>query len=128
MFDQVLAFVRESGLYEVQVTFQTAFPNTPLYKRLKAEGRILRDHAWELCTLFDINFEPRGMSRDELQSGFLRLVKVLYSEEETRTRRTKFKRRLRTSPNFGRRGRIAKMGILPPLYPAPRQGAALAAA
>jgi radical SAM superfamily enzyme YgiQ (UPF0313 family) len=128
VFDQVLGFVRDSGLYEVQVTFQTAFPNTPLYRRLKAEGRILRDGAWDLCTLFDINFEPRGMSRAELQEGFLKLVKVLYSEEETRTRRTTFKRRLRTSPNFGGRGRrLAAMGVLPPLHPKPQRMAAAAA-
>jgi radical SAM superfamily enzyme YgiQ (UPF0313 family) len=116
IFDDVLGFVRDSGLYEVQVTFQTAFPNTPLYHRLKGEGRIIRDKAWELCTLFDINFEPRGMSREELQSGFLKLVKALYSEEETRARRNGFKRRLRTSPNFGRKIKIAPMGISPPLH------------
>lgn len=128
VFDEVLGFVRSSGLYEVQVTFQTAFPNTPLYRRLKAEGRILRDQAWELCTLFDINFEPKGMSRAELQAGFLKLVKVLYSEEETRTRRMGFKRRLRTSPNFGNRKRaLAPMGVLPPLHPKP-QALAVAAA
>lgn len=112
IFDDVLAFVRESGLYEVQVTFLTAFPNTPLYHRLKAEGRLVRDKAWELCTLFDINYEPRSMSRAELQEGFLRLVKVLYSEEETRTRRMGFKRRLKRSPNFGHRARAhVPMGI-----------------
>ena len=48
VFGDVLDFVRDSGLYEVQVTFQTAFPGTPLYARLKREGRILRDNAWEL--------------------------------------------------------------------------------
>ena len=100
IFDDVLAFVRDSGLYEVQVTFMTAFPNTPLYHRLKREGRLLRDRAWELCTLFDINFQPRGMSIAQLQSGFLKLVKQLYSAEETATRRRNFKRRLKTSPNF----------------------------
>lgn len=120
IFDSVLEFVRESGLYEVQVTFQTAFPNTPLYHRLKKENRIVRDRAWELCTLFDINFEPHGMTRAELQAGFLKLVKVLYSEEETRARRAGFRRRLRSSPNFGRRSRLAEMGILPPLHPKPR--------
>src|SRR5262249_42905148 len=31
VFDDVLHFVRESGLYEVQITFLTAFPGTPLY-------------------------------------------------------------------------------------------------
>jgi len=95
VFDEVVDFVRDSGLYEVQVTFMTAFPGTPLYRQLKAEGRIIRDRAWELCTLFDINFLPRNMSVDQLQSGFLRLVKQLYSADETRHRRTAFWRRLR---------------------------------
>jgi radical SAM superfamily enzyme YgiQ (UPF0313 family) len=102
IFADVLNFVRDSGLYEVQVTFQTAFPGTPLYARLKAEGRILRDRAWELCTLFDINFQPKNMSIAELQSGFLGLVKQLYSAEETHGRRARFKRMLKTSPHFGR--------------------------
>ncbi|HEX9048009.1 MAG TPA: radical SAM protein [Verrucomicrobiae bacterium] len=102
VFDDVLQFVRDSGLYEVQVTFQTAFPGTPLYARLKREGRILRENAWDLCTLFDINYRPKTMSAEELQAGFLRLVKQLYSAEETRKRRTNFKRQLKSSPNFGR--------------------------
>jgi len=103
VFGDVLRFVRESGLYEVQVTFLTAFPGTPLYARLKAEGRVLRDRAWELCTLFEINFEPKNMSVAELQNRFLGLAKQLYSAEETQMRRANFKRRLKTSPNFGRR-------------------------
>ncbi len=103
VFDDVLAFVRDSGLYEVQVTFLTAFPGTPLYHRLRREGRILREGAWELCTLFDVNFAPKSMSAADLQNGFLKLVKELYSAETTRTRRRNFKRRLKASPNFGRR-------------------------
>jgi radical SAM superfamily enzyme YgiQ (UPF0313 family) len=100
IFDEVLRFVRESGLYEVQITFLTAFPNTPLYHRLKAEGRILRDQAWHLCTLFDINIQPKNMSITELQGGFLKLVKELYSAEETHERRQRFWKELRSSPNF----------------------------
>ncbi len=111
VFADVLQFVRESGLYEVQITFLTAFPNTPLYQRLKGEGRIIRDRAWELCTLFDINFEPRGMTRAELQSGFIELARVLYSEEETRARRHGFKSRLRRSPNFRPQRRLVSTGI-----------------
>jgi radical SAM superfamily enzyme YgiQ (UPF0313 family) len=105
VFAEALNFVRDSGLYEVQMTFQTAFPGTPLYERLKQEGRIIRDNAWELCTLFDINFTPKNMSVAELQSGFLKLVKRLYSTGETHDRRAKFKRMLKTSPNFGRNAR-----------------------
>jgi radical SAM superfamily enzyme YgiQ (UPF0313 family) len=36
-FDQIWEFVRESGLYDVQITVQTAFPGTPLHDRLKME-------------------------------------------------------------------------------------------
>jgi len=101
VFEDVLNFVRESQLYEVQVTFQTAFPGTPLYARLKAEGRILRDRAWELCTLFDVNFQPKNMSVAELQNGFLSLVKQLYAAGETHARRRNFKQMLKTSRYFG---------------------------
>ena len=100
VFDEVFDFVRESGLYEVQITFMTAFPGTPLYQRLKNEGRLLRERAWELCTLFDINFQPRQMSVEQLQGGFVDLARRLYSAEETGERRRKFKERLRASPNF----------------------------
>lgn len=100
VFENVLEFVRDFGLYEVQITFMTAFPGTPLYQRLGREGRILREEAWELCTLFDINFRPKNMTVAELQSGFLKLAEQLYSKEETQSRRRNFKQRLKTSPNF----------------------------
>lgn len=111
IFEDVLQFVRDSGLYEVQITFLTAFPGTPLYRRLKAEGRLLRDQAWDLCTLFDINFQPKNMSISDLQSGFLALAGQLYSKEETNARRRGFKKRLRSSPNFRTKHRLSPMGI-----------------
>jgi radical SAM superfamily enzyme YgiQ (UPF0313 family) len=111
VFQSVLEFVRESHLYEVQITFLTAFPGTPLYQQLKRENRILRDEAWELCTLFDINFQPRNMSIQELQNGFLGLAKQLYSKEETEARRHGFRERLRASPNFRRKHRLARTGV-----------------
>jgi len=95
VFDEVLSFVREAGLYEVQITVLTPFPGTPLYGRLKGENRLLRDEAWELCTLFDVNVVPRGMTVRELEQGFRRLAKTLYSSEETSARRRAFWRRLR---------------------------------
>jgi radical SAM superfamily enzyme YgiQ (UPF0313 family) len=96
-FSQVWHFVRDSGLYEVQVTVMTPFPGTPLYKRLTDEGRILQGGAWELCTLFDVNFVPDMMSRAELESGFQGLVEKLYSAEFTRERRSHFRQQLYAS-------------------------------
>jgi hypothetical protein len=43
------------------------------------------------------------MSVADLQNGFLKLVKQLYSAGETHERRGRFKRMLKKSPNFGRR-------------------------
>jgi radical SAM superfamily enzyme YgiQ (UPF0313 family) len=98
-FDEVFQFVEQSGLYEVQVTLMTAFPGTPLFQRLQNEGRILKDGAWELCTLFDVNYQPKGMSRAELESGFQGLVEKLYSEDFTRQRRSRFRHHLREAIN-----------------------------
>jgi radical SAM superfamily enzyme YgiQ (UPF0313 family) len=95
-FDSIWKFVQESGLYDVQITVQTAFPGTPLYARLKQEGRILRDEAWELCTLFDVNFKPAKMSVSELEAGLRSLGSQIYSEEYTQKRRTDFHKNLRT--------------------------------
>ena len=95
VFDDLWAFVRDSHLFEVQVTVQTAFPGTPLYSRLKQDHRILRDDAWELCTLFDVNFRPAKMSVGELESGFRGLVEKLYSSDVTSERRDWYFRRLR---------------------------------
>jgi radical SAM superfamily enzyme YgiQ (UPF0313 family) len=111
VFDDVLNFVRDSGLYEVQVTFLTPFPGTAAYHRLRQEGRIIQDKAWELCTLFDINIRPARMSVSELQQGFLGLVKQLYSADETARRRGDFKKSLKNSPNFGPRAE-RKTGLL----------------
>jgi len=94
-FDEILAFVRESGLFEVQLTVQTPFPGTPLYDRLKKQGRLLREDAWELCTLFDVNFAPDCMSVSELESGFKGLVEQIYSTQITGERRERHFRRLR---------------------------------
>jgi radical SAM superfamily enzyme YgiQ (UPF0313 family) len=95
VFDEVLAFVRESGLYEVQITLLTPFPGTPLYPRLEREGRILDPGNWNLCTLFDVNLRPRHMTPEQLHQGFLRLGQALYSEAETRRRRQAFRDRWR---------------------------------
>jgi len=94
-FGDVLRFVQDSGLYEVQITVQTAFPGTPLYGRLRNEGRILRDEAWELCTLFDVNFQPSHMSVAELEGGLRDLARQLYDERSTSQRQANFRNRLR---------------------------------
>ncbi len=84
----------------MQITYQTPFPGTPLYARLKQQGRLLYDGAWERCTLFDVNFRPARMSAEELRQGFHDLARRLYCDDFTKFRRDAFnqqyRRRLRT--------------------------------
>jgi len=89
-FEDIWKFVRESGLFEVQITVQTAFPGTPLYERLRREGRLLREEEWELCTLFDVNFRPEKMSVAELEAGLRSLGSQIYSADFTAERRSRF--------------------------------------
>jgi radical SAM superfamily enzyme YgiQ (UPF0313 family) len=97
IFDKVLEFAMETELFDVQITVQTPFPGTPLYARLQREGRLLRDDAWQTCTLFDVNFRPQQMSPEELRRGFLDLGVRLYSHELTERRRANFEKTYRAA-------------------------------
>lgn len=90
IFDKVFDAAVDYELYDVQVTLQTPFPGTPLYQRLKAEDRLTHDGQWERCTLFDLNYQPVGMTADQLTQGFRDLVVRLYSDEQTKWRRDLF--------------------------------------
>ena len=56
----------------------TPFPNTGLYKRLEAEGRILTKN-WELYDAQHVVFQPAKMSVAELQQGVESAWKHAYS-------------------------------------------------
>lgn len=97
IFDEVCKFVKESGLYEVQITVMTAFPGTPLYQRLVNEKRVFKEGDWAKCTLFDVNFQPKNMSVEDLEKGLRDLAKKVYSAEFTHHRRTRYKEMLKDS-------------------------------
>jgi radical SAM superfamily enzyme YgiQ (UPF0313 family) len=56
----------------------TPFPNTPLFRRLDAEGRILTRN-WELYDAQHVVFQPKHMSVQELQDGIESAWKHAYS-------------------------------------------------
>jgi radical SAM superfamily enzyme YgiQ (UPF0313 family) len=90
IFEQVLEFATEVPLYDVQITVLTPFPGTPLYDRLLREGRILYPDCWDRCTLFDVNFRPKGMTVEELREGVYWLAERLYGAECQAARRRPF--------------------------------------
>jgi radical SAM superfamily enzyme YgiQ (UPF0313 family) len=91
VFDAIWRFVEDTQPFDVQITVMTPYPGTVLYDRLLAAGRLLDPVAWEKCTMFDINFEPRRMSVQQLHFGLIDLGLRLYSGDSTRQRRSAFK-------------------------------------
>ncbi len=87
VFQDLRDFVRASKLLEVQLTVQTPFPGTPLYERLKRDGRLLTERYWDRCTLFDVNFRPKNMTVDELEDGFRWLAREVYNDREFNRRK-----------------------------------------
>ncbi|MCA8944476.1 MAG: B12-binding domain-containing radical SAM protein [Planctomycetes bacterium] len=100
VFDEIREFADRVGLYEVQITVMTAFPGTPLYRRLEREGRLLAPGEWQRCTLFDVGVRPKRMSPERLREGLFQLTRELYEPDAVRRRRAVF--------FAGRRSRLVK--------------------
>jgi radical SAM superfamily enzyme YgiQ (UPF0313 family) len=91
IFDALYDFVEETTPFDVQITYPTPFPGTPLYRQLKQQGRLLHDGQWERWTLFDINFVPTHMTPEQLRRGFHNLAERLYCDSFTQYRRDAFR-------------------------------------
>lgn len=118
VFEELRDFVKQSGLAEVQFTVQTPFPGTPLYVRLKNEGRLLTERFWDRCTLFDVNYTPRNMTVDELEQGMRWLFQEIYNRRETADRLRNFARQSRAHRLLERSRKRAQStpGAMPPLF------------
>ncbi|WP_269933111.1 B12-binding domain-containing radical SAM protein [Aminobacter sp. HY435] len=71
IFDEQYAFIQEMGIAQAIVGILTPIPSTPLYDRLKAEGRLDFGHP-------EVAFLPKQMSREELASGHEALMLRLF--------------------------------------------------
>jgi len=78
VFVKTAKFAVEAGIDLPRFAVVTPFPNTPLYLRLKAEGRILT-YDWELYDAQHVVFQPAKMSVQELQTGIETAWKHAYS-------------------------------------------------
>lgn len=77
-FAQTVEFVLEANVDLPRYAILTPFPNTPLFRRLEQEDRILtRD--WSLYDGQHVVFQPRQMSPEDLLRGTERAWKQSYS-------------------------------------------------
>lgn len=80
IFQEQFDFLAELGIPFTTCGTLMALPNTPLLKRLKAEGRLL-DSSWTEMAghgSSDCNFVPKQMTFEELRKGYNWLIRCLY--------------------------------------------------
>ena len=80
-FRETVEFAREHALYIAAFNHLTPFPGTPLYERLRSEGRLLYEHWW-LDSRYSYNripFQPPGMTPELLQHHCLEARRKFYS-------------------------------------------------
>ena len=58
--------------------------------QLGHSAELLEPGRWDLCTLFDVNYRPGGMTVDELRRGMYWLTERLYNAGTTAARRGPF--------------------------------------
>ncbi|HWE34995.1 MAG TPA: radical SAM protein [Isosphaeraceae bacterium] len=78
IFDRQIQFLEEARIASGLVGLLHAIPRTPLYDRLRDEGRL--DDADDTSG-FSTNVIPLQMSREQLQEGYVRVLRTLYDPE-----------------------------------------------
>lgn len=74
IFEDQFRFIQDNGITLAMVGMLQAIPTTPLYERLRSEGRLVENDP-------NCNFIPKQMTREELILGYQSLVKRLYTPE-----------------------------------------------
>ncbi|HEY0170235.1 MAG TPA: B12-binding domain-containing radical SAM protein [Pyrinomonadaceae bacterium] len=82
IFDLQINFIRESAIPLAMVGLLTALPDTQLWRRLKKEGRLLKESGGNnVVTESALNFVPR-MDTARLLEGYKRILSTIYSPAE----------------------------------------------
>ncbi len=102
IFQRQIDFIQQSGIITAMVGLLNAPSRTNLYKRLKAEGRILRTHEGD-NTNFTMNFIPK-MNKEMLLEGYHKIVNSIYSSKAYHERLIGFLKHFK--PRVVNRGRV----------------------
>ncbi len=110
VFDRTLDFVTRAKIEIPYFSILTPYPGTRLHERLAREQRILhRD--WSLYDTSHVVIQPRRLTTDQLQEGYLRVFREAYSPSclAARMRETTSCRPLFVPMNFGFRDGVEKL-------------------
>ena len=79
-FNTQRRFILDSGIIVAMVGLLTALPKTPLFERLKREGRIDEAAAHADNTHARTNIRPKNMTLEELGAGYVKLYRELLAD------------------------------------------------
>lgn len=85
VFERTVEFVDKTRIDLPRYAVVTPFPNTGLYRRLEAEGRLLHKN-WALYDVEHVVFQPRKLSPERLQEGLEWAWRQTYSWRSIFTR------------------------------------------
>jgi radical SAM superfamily enzyme YgiQ (UPF0313 family) len=78
VFGKTFDFIMQNRIPVPRVHILTPVPGTPLYDAMEQDGRILTQD-FSQCTGGHVTFRPKQLEPDELQSGYWRLYRELFS-------------------------------------------------
>ncbi|BAX91568.1 B12-binding domain-containing radical SAM protein [Mycobacterium shigaense] len=81
IFKAQYEFIRQTDIMHPTLNMLVAIPKTPLYTRLKNEGRLDLSKTNASDGMFGTNVIPLGMTRDELRDGYVGLVRDMHDPD-----------------------------------------------
>lgn len=85
-FERQKRFIMDAGIQVSMVGLLTALPRTPLYQRLKQEGRLIAEAEHGDNTGTGTNILPKGMGYEEMVEAHKRLYRRLFSDKNIAAR------------------------------------------
>jgi hypothetical protein len=79
-FELQRRFILDSGIMVAMVGLLTALPKTPLYERLKREGRLVEGAANGDNTRARTNIVPKNMTAEQMSDGYVKLYADLLAD------------------------------------------------
>ncbi|MBI5623142.1 MAG: DUF4070 domain-containing protein [Elusimicrobia bacterium] len=92
-FERIVDFLKETRVDTAEFNLLTPFPGTPLFERLKAQGRLLHED-WGRYNTDNVVFQPKLMSPERLRRGFLWAWREYYRDQSQAERMFHIYRRL----------------------------------
>jgi radical SAM superfamily enzyme YgiQ (UPF0313 family) len=95
IFERQIKFIRQSAIPLAMVGILTALPDTSLWRRLRSEGRLLKESSGSNAEW--LNFIPASMDIGRLIDGYKSILRTIYNPREYYNRSLRFLKRLPAS-------------------------------